>query len=306
MRSFYEAERDPVSAATDLVRRSTLLQAIADSAMDALIILDAEQRIVCFNPAAEAMFRWPASSIIGELLNRILPQEVQELHRRHVVAFGATGGTTRSMGNLMPLTARPDGGERFPIEATISKVEVDGQTLFVSIVRDISERHKDEVRLRRQLDLLDLAYDAIFTWAWDGPITYWNRGAERLYGYSTDEAHGQVSHDLLQTEFPDGLLDTMAELERDRFWEGELTQRRRNGVEVLVESRHQLLMNGTGFYVLEVNRDITERRKDERRKGSASSAAHATAEWFDHPGRGLLLGHGDAERLRPVSDSRGK
>jgi PAS domain S-box-containing protein len=117
--------------------------------------------------------------------------------------------------------------------------------------------------LRRQAELLNLAYDAIFIWDWDGPITFWNRGAERLYGYSRDEAIGQASHDFLHTCHPDGFAHVLGTLKREGVWEGELTHTRRDGSEVRVESRHVLVDGGVTRYVLEANRDITARKQAE-------------------------------------------
>jgi PAS domain-containing protein len=70
---------------------------------------------------------------------------------------------------------------------------------LVRVVQDINARKRAEELLRRQADLLDQSHDAIFTWKIGGGITYWNRGAELLYGYARDEAIGRVSHDLLRT-----------------------------------------------------------------------------------------------------------
>jgi len=231
--------------------------------MDAIVALDAEQRIVLFNPAAEAMFGCPAAQALGQSLDRFLPPRFRAIHRRHVAAFGTTGDTSRSMGHLRPLAAVRGNGEEFPIEATIARVAIDGRSYYAAIVRDITARQQAEVSLRRQADLLNLAYDAIFIWDWGGLITFWNRGAERLYGYSRDEAIGQSSQDLLHTRHSDGFDHVLGTLERDGVWEGELTHTRRDGSEVRVESRHVLVDGGEPRYVLEANRDITARKRAE-------------------------------------------
>ena len=182
-----------------------LLQAIVGSAMDAIVALDAEQRIVLFNPAAEAMFRCPAEEALGQPLDRFLPDRFQDIHRRHVAAFGHTGDTSRSMGHLRPLAALRADGEEIPIEATIARVAIEGRPYYAAIVRDITARLQAETSLKRQVDLLNLAYDAIFTWDWNGPITFWNAGAERLYGYTRMEAIGRTSHELAGHAPPAGL-----------------------------------------------------------------------------------------------------
>jgi PAS domain S-box-containing protein len=249
--------------------------------MDAIVALDAEQRIVLFNAAAEAMFRCPAERAVGQPLDRFLPATLRAVHRRHVAAFGTTGDTARSMGHLRPLTARRADGEEFAIEATITRVLVDGRPYYAAIVRDITARRAAEVALTRQANLLNLAYDAIFTWDWNGAITFWNRGAEQLYGYRDDAAIGQPSHDLLRTHHPEGRQAMLAALDRDKVWAGELIHTRRDGTEVVVESRHVLVDEGETRYVLEVTRDITAQKRAEAERAASlerETTARAEAE----------------------------
>jgi PAS domain S-box-containing protein len=108
--------------------------------------------------------------------------------------------------------------------------------------------------------MLERAHDAIFMWELDGPILYWNHGAELLYGYSSEEAVGQISHKLLQTERPISPAEFKQALERDGEWIGEIAHTTCDGRRLVVESRHQLLVEADGRkYMLETCRDITER-----------------------------------------------
>ena len=119
-----------------------------------------------------------------------------------------------------------------------------------------------EESLRRQANLLDQTHDAILVWEFPGRIVFWNRGAERLYGFSRDEAIGRSSHQLLQTEHPLQTTAFEAQLERAGEWTGELTQTTSDGRKILVESRHVLVREAEGrSLVLETNRDITERKQ---------------------------------------------
>lgn len=259
-----------------------LLDAIVTSAMDAVIALDAEQQIVLFNPAAETMFGCSSDEAVGQPLDRFLPVRFRGVHHRHVAMFGATGDTSRAMGHLRPLAALRSDGQEFPIEATISRVAIGGRPYYAAIVRDITARQVTEMALQRQADLLDLAYDAIFTWEWGGAITSWHRGAARLYGYVGQEAIGRVSHDLLRTRHPDGLSTVLEALERDQTWEGELRHTRRDRREIIVESRHVLVREGERVYVLEANRDATARKQAESERSlvrarEVAAQAKATA-----------------------------
>src|SRR5215813_846720 len=106
-------------------------------------------------------------------------------------------------------------------------------------------------------DLLMLSYEPMLAWSLDGPIEFWNTGAERLYGFSPNEAVGRTSHALLQTKFPIELSELRSQLRNERYWSGELRHSCKDGREVIVDSRMQLLGDDT---VLEVNRDVTEVR----------------------------------------------
>jgi PAS domain S-box-containing protein len=132
-------------------------------------------------------------------------------------------------------------------------------------------------RAKRVTDLLTLSYEPILVWRLDGGIEDWNAGAERLYGFRPDEALGQVSHALLHTRFPIGLAELMARLRHDRYWSGELRHTCKDGREVVVDSRMQLLDDGT---VLEVNRDVTEIRALAARQASLMRELAAAAAKF--------------------------
>jgi len=108
-----------------------------------------------------------------------------------------------------------------------------------------------------------LAYDAVLVWEWNGPITFWNSGAERLYLFSRAEALGRVSHELLRTGSSNDLAACFGSLERTGFWEGKLEDTTRDGRQITVEARMLLVRNAEGPYVLQTNRDITASRKAE-------------------------------------------
>ena len=100
----------------------------------------------------------------------------------------------------------------------------------------------------------------MLVWHLDEGIEFWNTRAERLYGFTSGEAVGRVSHVLLQTKFPVTLNELITQLQNERYWSGELRHICKDGHEVVVESRQQLLDDGT---VIEVNRDVTDRKQIE-------------------------------------------
>ena len=134
----------------DALRQSEQrLQSIIESAMDAIITVDAEQRVVLFNKAAEQIFQCPASAALGRSLDVFIPQRFREVHREHVHRFSRTGLTQRSMHSPGRLLALRANGEEFPIEATISQVNLEGQLLLTVILRDIGASLRLEAELRQ-------------------------------------------------------------------------------------------------------------------------------------------------------------
>ena len=115
-------------------------------------------------------------------------------------------------------------------------------------------------RAERLASLLTLSYEPMLVWELNGPIEFWNTGAERLYGFTPGEAVGRISHVLLKTKFPVALNELITQLQNERYWSGELRHICKDGREVIVESRQQLLDDGT---VIEVNRDVTDRKQIE-------------------------------------------
>lgn len=113
--------------------------------------------------------------------------------------------------------------------------------------------------------LLELTHDAVLVRDMENVITYWNHGAQQLYGWTSEEAVGQLTHVLLQTKFPLPLPELRARFLRDAFWEGELVHRRRDGTEIVVASRWLLQRTGEGIAtaIFEINNDITPRKRAE-------------------------------------------
>jgi PAS domain S-box-containing protein len=117
--------------------------------------------------------------------------------------------------------------------------------------------------LCEQAQLLNLTHDIIFVRDLQNVITYWNHGAEELYGWPRGEALGRKSHQLLQTEFPMPLATINETLLRSGRWEGELVHRRQDGRRIVVDSRWALQRDrrGAPSAILETNTDITERKQ---------------------------------------------
>jgi PAS domain S-box-containing protein len=142
-------------------------------------------------------------------------------------------------------------------------------TLLIGAVTDITERKQTEATLREQANLLNLTHDAIFIRDMSGAVRNWNRGAEVLYGWTAEEAEGKSVFELLKTVFPVPLEPIMAELLNSGRWEGELVRTRKDGTQVVVDSRWSLQRDTRGVptAALETTNDITERKRAAEQRG---------------------------------------
>ncbi len=175
------------------------------------------------------------------------------------------------------------------LSATVSAINSDrtNHPRFSYIVEDISDAYRQaaqrkhyEEELKQQAFLLDLTHDTIIVRDANARITFWNRGAEEMYGWSKAEAIGQISHEFLQTQFPQPLAEIEAQLLETGRWEGELVHSKRDGTAVVVASRWALQRDEQGNVerTLEINNDITERQQAEEEFRHLSLALESAVE----------------------------
>jgi PAS domain S-box-containing protein len=161
---------------------------------------------------------------------------------------------------------RPDGDVRIAhARGNVTRDESGRPRRIFGTVQDITERKRVEAALRERAQLLDLTHDTIFVRNMNDVISFWNRGAEQLYGWSKEEALDQVAHQLLRTIFPAPREEITSELLSTGRWEGELVHTKRDGTQVTVASRWSLWQEERGrpLGILETNNDITERKRAE-------------------------------------------
>jgi PAS domain S-box-containing protein len=115
------------------------LKGVVDSAMDAIITVNAEQKIILFNAAAEKVFGCSGADVLGKPIGIFVPDRYRNIHSQHVENFGKTGVTNRKIGSLGTLSAVRMNGEEFPIEASISQVDIGNEKLYTIILRDVTE-----------------------------------------------------------------------------------------------------------------------------------------------------------------------
>jgi PAS domain S-box-containing protein len=151
----------------------------------------------------------------------------------------------------------------------------------LELLRARDDLQAEVIERTQQASLLDLTHDTIFVRDMSNSITYWNRGAQELFGWTQGQAIGKRSHDLLQTVFPMALEDINAELLQTGRWEGELERTKSDGTTVVVSSRWSLRRdnNQSPAAILETNNDISDqKRREEEIRGLNAELAKWSAE----------------------------
>jgi PAS domain S-box-containing protein len=238
--------------------------AILRSALDCIVTFDLDGRIMEFNPAAERAFGYDEQEAqergIGEL---IIAGEMPEGGQNGLALYNATH-TGAAHGRRMELMARRSDGEEFPVEIAISRIIIDAKPMFTAYLRDITER-KEVERINSELaGVVANSNDAMIACTLDGTITGWNFGAERIYGYASEEVLGKPLHMLIPPErldeFPQSLNmvkggESLANYESVRL--------RKDGKKISV-SLTDSPIRGEGGQVTglsSIARDITERKR---------------------------------------------
>ena len=187
LESRVEARTQELTASRESTRLSEArLTGIVNSALDTIISVNRSQNIVLFNVAAEEMFRCPGAVALGQPLSRFIPQSLQPLP-----ASAPTSDVAPSKRLLQTLRGIRADGEEFPIEGSVSQVQVAGQTISTVILRDISERHKEEKATALLTAIVESSADAILGKDLNSIVTSWNEGAENMFGYLASEMVGR-------------------------------------------------------------------------------------------------------------------
>jgi PAS domain S-box-containing protein len=246
-------------------------QLLFESAMDAIVTVDADQRIVAFNAAAETVFGWRREDIAGQPLDVLIPERFRSRHRAHVDAFARTGTTSRRMGTHMVLSGLRRNGHEFPIEASICQYVEEGAARLTVILRDITERMHAQSQLAaseaRMRGVLDSAMDAIITVDQGQRIVLFNKAAESMFRTKAQEAIGAP----LATFIPQRFRETHAQHVK-RFGDGSAASRRMaearivtgvrsDGEEFPIDAAISHLRDGERVYYTVILRDVSAREK---------------------------------------------
>lgn len=187
--------QEQVESAQDEQR--ALMAVVMGGVMDAIVTIDEGQRIVLFNKAAEDMFGCRASSALGQPIDRFIPKRFRATHQAHFQQFGRNPKPFREMGAAREIFGLRTGGEEFPIEATISQVQVkeQGKKLFTVVLRDVTERRHAQEILKNEEQFVSNVLEAagallvILNPQWQ--ILRMNRLSEEIFQHSLEHVIGK-------------------------------------------------------------------------------------------------------------------
>jgi len=236
---------------------------ILEIANDAIISVNEQQHITLFNQGAEKMFGYKADQVLGESLDLLLPSRATTIHRQHVTNFAESVGTARQMGERNEIFGRRHDGTEFPMEASISKLEINGEIICTAILRDVSDRKVAELALSQQKEILQTIFDSLpimlCFYKDGGEIQFVNPAFEQILGWSLEEMR---NIDIITEIYPDpdyrtSVLEFM--IKADGTWQ-DFQVTTRTGERLETTWANIRLPDGS---TVGIGKDITERKQAE-------------------------------------------
>ncbi|WP_447979008.1 PAS domain S-box protein [Candidatus Nitrospira bockiana] len=247
-------------------------RALLESAPDAMVIVDHEGRIVLVNSRTETLFGYPREELLGQPVEMLIPGRFHQQHRSHRTGYLADPAV-RPMGSGLDLFGVKKDGTEFPVEISLSPFTTADGVFITSAIRDVTERKQAQEALQaseaRLSGILDIAQDAIIAVDQQQHITLFNQGAEKIFGYRSDEVMGRPLTLLLPDRFADQHGAHVAgfaqspETARRMGERREIYGRRKDGTEFPAEASISKLVQDHTITFTAILRDITERKRAE-------------------------------------------
>jgi PAS domain S-box-containing protein len=308
-------KKNAISALQDSQLR---LSALVDSAMDAVVTIDENQRIVLFNATAERIFGYTQQQMMGQTLDMLLPARFRTGHAAHIRAFSQTGVTTRRMGSLGTVSGMHADGHEFPLEASISQLRVAGQMYFTAILRDISERKKAEENIResesRFRQLAENIQDVFYLYdCQTNRVVYLSPAYEKIWGRPCSHVYDNVQAwmDAVHPEDAERVRASEAELHSGKPFQIDYRIVRPDGVIRSIRDRAYPVQDADGHFrrVAGVAKDLTENFEMEERLRRAQKleAVGQLAGGIAHDFNNILgglLGYTELSMLSPELNQR--
>jgi len=191
---------------------------IMETMSDAVIAIDQHSRILFANAATQKIFGYADHELLGGELTMLMPHYLRQRYRESLERYLTTGENHVTWQSVKPVGLHQDGHE-IPVDISFGEYAKDGKRMFVGIIRDISERKQAEREHAQLAAIVESSNDAIIGKTLEGVVTAWNKGAERMFGYTAEEIVGKPAAILLP---PDRLQEENYILSRTRRGEGML------------------------------------------------------------------------------------
>jgi PAS domain S-box-containing protein len=258
------------------------LAAIVQSSDDAIVGKTLDGIVTSWNAGAERLFGYSAEEMVGLPVSRIIPGD-RLAEEPDILSRLRRGERVQHFETVR----RHQDGSLVEVSVSISPIkDTTGRIIGASkIARDVGERKRAEAaveqaneRLVEQAMVLELA--PVLVRDMNNRIVLWSTGAQRLYGFSKEEALGSISHELFQTRFPVSRAQFEEMLRKTGRWEGELVHRKRDGKQLVVASQQIVYHDRSGrpARILEANADITERQRAEAELSQSQDQLRALTE----------------------------
>jgi PAS domain S-box-containing protein len=185
-------------------REEARLKAVVDTAVDGVILIDARGIVLKFNPACEKLFGYTASEVVGQNVKMLMPPPFRDEHDTYLASYHRTR-VARIIGIGREVVGQRKDGTTFPMDLSVGEAREEGQSIFVGIIHDLTERKRSEQAVREAVERLkvvvDTAVDGVILIDALGKILMFNPACEKLFGYSATEATGQNVRILMPPPF---------------------------------------------------------------------------------------------------------